>query len=228
MDKGTIGSRLNRALAVAGLSGRQLAIRLGVSTSIISKVRNDQQGSTTYLPDIAEIVGVRLAWLARGKGPMTDDDDVDTIAAQSQNTDVMLYRWMDARCSHGPNFGNKEGELPQVAIPASVFQRQKLAISDCFGDTAIDDAMADGVRIGDDLCISATERNPRDADPESVFAIRYADRLIYRHVLVSVLGDMTLECSNPNKRAYPDQHVPADRTGEIQIVGRMAWRGGDS
>lgn len=228
MEHESLGSRLAYALALREMSGRRLAEKVGVSSSIISKTINGKQGAPACLPEIAEVLGVRLAWLARGAGPVTEFSERGRMSDPGSDSQVMLYRWIDPRCRFGPRYGDGEAqEFPPIAIARAVLDRQNLEETTCFGDQAPDDSMADGILTGDDLCIDTEQRDPTVAPPRAVFAIRFGKRLIYRRVSVSVLGDVTLVCTSADKLAFPDQHVPASRASDVEIVGRMVYSGGD-
>ena len=230
MGTDTIGGRVAYMLSLIGISGRELARRAGISQSIVSKIVNDEQDSTRYLPELAEVLGCRLAWLARGVGSVTDVSDSDKVAADSASSDryVMLHRWLDPRCMLGPRYGDSSAqEMAPIEVPRSVFDRQTIDLSQTFGDVSPDDAMADGISVGDELAISTSQRDARVHPPGSVFAIRSGDRLRYRAITHTALDDVVLIATHPDKRRYPDETYSAEDAQKIEIVGRVFWRGGD-
>lgn len=70
----TLADRLRQARQNAELSQTGLAKRVGCSQALIGNLEAGSQKSTTYLPQIAEVLGVSGFWLQTGRGLMLADE----------------------------------------------------------------------------------------------------------------------------------------------------------
>lgn len=81
----TLSERLTLARKRAGVSQAALAKRVGVNQSVIGSIEARGTGST-YLPRIAESLGVRSIWLADGRGPMCEDQQEGEWVSRLEET----------------------------------------------------------------------------------------------------------------------------------------------
>lgn len=82
----TLQSRLKAARIEAGLTQGKVAQSVGISQPTYSDLETGNSQSSTLLPQIAFVLGVRPYWLATGKGPkkegeLLDFDERELIAA---------------------------------------------------------------------------------------------------------------------------------------------------
>ena len=63
----TIGQRIRAARLDVGLSQKQLAHLAGMSQSNLSELENDHASTTTFTPQLAEVLKVPAIWLAEGR-----------------------------------------------------------------------------------------------------------------------------------------------------------------
>jgi transcriptional regulator with XRE-family HTH domain len=71
MERSEFGLRLFQARKHAGLSQLKLAQKVGLSQNNVSHLELKGLGSPK-VESLAQACGVRVAWLARGEGPMID------------------------------------------------------------------------------------------------------------------------------------------------------------
>lgn len=73
----TLQGRMIAARERAGLTQAQVAEKTGMSQPSYSDLEAGKSKSSTLLPQIAFVLGVRPYWLATGKGPELEGDDLD-------------------------------------------------------------------------------------------------------------------------------------------------------
>lgn len=67
--------RLKSAMAEAGLKQVDIAKYIGVSPPTVSELVRGESQSSTHLPKIARLLGVRALWLDTGQGPRYESAD---------------------------------------------------------------------------------------------------------------------------------------------------------
>ena len=77
------------------------------------------------------------------------------------------------------------------------------------------DSMEPDLRSGDEIFV---DRNKRAG--EGIFVVRIGDALHVKQVRVSAPDRIALVSANP---AYPPLELPRD---EIEVIGRVVWKGG--
>jgi transcriptional regulator with XRE-family HTH domain len=85
------GERLYLARTHANLTQRSLADKVGLSQSNINGLEKTGQGSAKTAR-IAQVCGVRVEWLADGKGPMLDTDAEVPGAARTVASEKVAHR----------------------------------------------------------------------------------------------------------------------------------------
>jgi transcriptional regulator with XRE-family HTH domain len=91
IQRSAYGERLLKARQHAGLSQRVLAQKAGFeSQSTLSQLEISGQGSSRTAR-IAEICGVRVAWLDRGDGPMLDAPEEPPSAARTVASEKVAH-----------------------------------------------------------------------------------------------------------------------------------------
>lgn len=73
----TLQDRLKSARKSAGLTQSQIAQKVGIKQATYSGLETGKQISSTLLPQIAFVLGVRPYWLATGQGPRNESDSLD-------------------------------------------------------------------------------------------------------------------------------------------------------
>lgn len=99
----TLQTRLKEARRAAGLTQPQVAEKVGMSQPNYSDLERGKNKSSTLLPQIAFVLGVRPYWLATGEGPRSEDEllDIDereliaawrTFALESKRTVLTQFK----------------------------------------------------------------------------------------------------------------------------------------
>ena len=115
-DGGSIGDRIRRAREAAGLSGAQLARRLGVKTQTVTSWETGRsEPRANRLTMLAGFLAVSPTWLLYGLGDSPDDDPMSTelslIAAS-------LKSLRDAHDRTGEALDRLEEQITQLANTA--------------------------------------------------------------------------------------------------------------
>lgn len=75
----TLKDRMKSARKHAGLTQRELAVRVGVSQPVISQLESGENLQSVHLLRIASACNVRPEWLADGKGAMIEGAEVNQV-----------------------------------------------------------------------------------------------------------------------------------------------------
>ena len=75
----TLKDRMKSARKHAGLTQRELAVRVGVSQPVISQLESGENLQSVHLLRIASACNVRPEWLADGKGAMVEGAEVNQV-----------------------------------------------------------------------------------------------------------------------------------------------------
>lgn len=110
-----------------------------------------------------------------------------------------------------------------VAFPPDWLQRRELRQENLALYQAEGDAMAPLIRAGDILLIDLADSGPVEG---GVFLIHDSRTLIIRRIDVDYDGAWILRADNLTR--YPDRRVsPAAQETQVNLVGRVYWRGGE-
>lgn len=75
----TLGERLRLARENKNLSQQEVASRAGISQPTYYKIESGKTKRTTYLHELAQVLGVDPQWLATGEGEMTSKLTIDEL-----------------------------------------------------------------------------------------------------------------------------------------------------
>jgi transcriptional regulator with XRE-family HTH domain len=76
----TFGERLKSAREEAGLAQGVVAKRVGFSQSNLSDLESGEAHSTTFVAEIAAVLGIEALWLSSGRGPKRCDGTVQFVS----------------------------------------------------------------------------------------------------------------------------------------------------
>ncbi|UAB77700.1 S24 family peptidase [Erythrobacter sp. SCSIO 43205] len=164
---------------------------------------------------LAEFFGVAQSELGAPEGSVKEKS-YDRVAS-ARNT-----QWIDVpRLNIGASAG--PGALPDAEEPYDTFQfsRRWLAEQGLEGAklqaiTVEGDSMEPLLNDGDEILIDTAERPFRDG----VHVVRLGDTLMVKRVAQAGAGRFSLLSQN---LAYPPVDVAAD---EMEVIGRVVWKGG--
>ncbi|MFT4115275.1 LexA family transcriptional regulator [Bradyrhizobium sp.] len=195
---------------VGGASG--LARKAGISPSGLSRYLSGGEPSRRVLVALADAAGVRVDWLATGTGPMHDSD-----AARLPGSTLRLL----------PLLTPHETEPTASARPAGHDFTAQAFCYKWLNDNGLDsttltvmqvrgDGMSPTLRGGDTILI---DMHAREIEDGRIYVLRDSGNLLIRRLHVEAGNSVRALTDNPQYREF------ARDAGEIDIVGRVVWRG---
>ena len=146
-SKNLVPERLNQALAARGFSATELAVRLDVTTTTLSRWRNKAQVPAPAAMDLlAKELRVTAEWLTRPLRPALSKPNFRGSAAQLKNDRSLLHtrlEWLEEVAAHFEEYV----EYPDIALPC--IQARSLSEINTEVIEAAADACRKAWRMGD-------------------------------------------------------------------------------
>ncbi len=212
-------------------SADRLAKATGVSPSAFRKWLNGQaEPRRDRLVALAGAAGVTVSWLAQGEGAEPDLRRLADRAHSSQSSDGagMLnpaqFRVLPAR----PEAAAAGSGEPPAHVPTEFIGFRHDWLRATFGrepddlilEIALGELMEPGIRSGDLLLIDTTDQTFRNF---GVYVITVRGERLVKRVQRKFDGSLILISDNT---LYQAEFIPVDLAKEVQVVGRVVWRGG--
>lgn len=229
------GQRIKSERKKRGWSQTDLAKRTGVSQATISAMeRDDHLVGSKHLPDLARALGVTVDYLTDGKEYVAANqvplEQFVVIGGEDtglppNSEEYVLVPQYDAAGSCGP--GALVGD---VAIKGSLVFRKEWLKSMGLPDAhhlgviyAQGDSNYPFIEDGQVLLVNSLDKIPKSG---KVYLICIDGHLVIKR-LVNMVSHWVMRSDNQDKTVYPD--VPLDRSQleEMDIQGRIVWRGGE-
>lgn len=107
-----MGRRIRQARLAAGLSQQRVADRFGISRAAVAQWEaGDTNPGTAKLEGVADVLGVRIEWLAIGRGPIHTDEPDPRGDAQRTMVPVIDYvragHWSEVADPYEPGAGSE-------------------------------------------------------------------------------------------------------------------------
>jgi phage repressor protein C with HTH and peptisase S24 domain len=212
-------------------SADRLAKATGVSPSAFRKwLKGVAEPSRDRLVALAEAAGVNVSWLAQGQGA---EPDLLSLAARAHsprsadlagNPSIGQYLVLPKR----PEAAAAGSGRPTAAVPTEFIGFRHDWIRTTFGrepadlilEIAVGESMEPGIRNGDLLLVDTTDRTFRNF---GIYVIAARGERLVKRVQRKFDGSLILISDN---NIYQPESIPADLAKEVQIIGRVIWRGG--
>jgi len=226
-DRASFVNRLQHVVA-QWPSADRLAKATGVSPSAFRKwLKGEAEPSRDRLVALAGAAGVTVSWLAQGEGP---EPSLVALTARGHDTSHLVT-------SDGPPFL----VLPKIAVSAAAGAGRQSAASETnfigfrhdwlktsFGlepqdillETVVGDSMEPHIHNGDILLVNATDQTFRNF---GIYVITVRDERLVKRVQRKFDGSLILISDNGR---YQPENIAHDLAGEVNVVGRVIWRGG--
>lgn len=216
-------------MTYARTSQGKLARAIGIRQPSVSAFLASDARVWKYTPAAARFTGVRVEWLERGTGPMTDDYQLSTPSVTDFQS--ILVPEIDVRAGAGggglavalaESTGEQEisNEITKGnwQLPADYLRDLGIRPSRAFVVEVKGDSMSPTLESGDRVMVDMGDRAP---SPPGVFALWDGLGLVVKRLDPILDGDeprVAIISDNPKHRAY-------ERTmDEINIVGRVVLR----
>jgi phage repressor protein C with HTH and peptisase S24 domain len=226
-DRASFVSRLQHVVA-QWPSADRLAKATGVSPSAFRKwLKGEAEPSRDRLVALAGAAGVTVSWLAQGEGP---EPSLVVLGARGEEAAYLVN-------SDGPSFL----VLPKLAVSAAAgagrqssqsatnfigFRHDWLQASfglepqDILLETVVGDSMEPNIHSGDILLVNATDQTFRNF---GIYVITVRDERLVKRVQRKFDGSLILISDN---QRYQPEIISPDLAGEVEVIGRVIWRGG--
>lgn len=203
------------------MSRTDLSARSGVKYPTLAGIENDDQQSSTFLPDIAAALAVNLDWLRTGKGPR----DKTATAPDDPFTEVVAF---------SAAVGLSDGEEAQeyAATHGLKFRTDSLRRKGLLGaDLAVlygkGDSMEPVIETGDAVLFNRDDTTPRH---ECLYVVQLPGVNLHDQISVKraeLIGDIvTFRALNPaGDHHWRSPRLMNDRRNPITVVGKVCWVG---
>lgn len=213
-------------------SADRLARAVGVSPSAFRKwLKGEAEPSRERLVALADAAGVGIAWLAKGEGPeprLRDMRGANTRTPEAAAGDplnpnrfVVLPKRAEAAAAGA---GTPEPPTTQSEFIAFGHDwiRRTLAVEpdDLLLETAVGESMFPTIGDQDLLLIDTSDRRLREF---GIYVLQYQGERLVKRVQRKLDGTLVLISDNA---IYEPERVPAERAGEVTVIGRVLWCGG--
>lgn len=204
----SMAKRIAMARKEAGLSQQAVADRFGISRAAVAQWENgDTYPGTAKLEGLADVLRVRLEWLATGRGLQPSDVADSALLTMVGHRMVPLINPMCA--AYWPA---RRGELPAGEVPTEI-----AAGPATFALVIDDDSMAPALASGDKIIVDP-DVAPRTGD-YVVAAVEDDDAALVRLYRPRPEADDPLIELVPFDRAWTTRTIGGGKSG--RIVGTM-------
>lgn len=222
MDSENFAERVGKL--IGNESERSFAQRAGISAGGLRALLKGGKPTLDTLLGIARSNEINLDWLATGEGPMRRGDSsqvtVQHMMPATIGEDFVLIPRLDVQASAGNGaVAMHEEALDFLAFQASWLRARNINPAFAQVLTARGDSMEPTVRDGDVLLVDTSITMVRD---NALYIVIYDGMVVVKRVHKRLDGSVLLISDNER---YPAEDVPAHRTVELHIAGRVVWFG---
>lgn len=227
----SIGTRIKQLRKEAKLSQIELAEKVGLKQSTISDLEVGKSTGTTYLAQIAQVLGVNALWLETGKGGRDGRAEaasaydllpgaVGVHAAELDDDGHVQIPMVTLRLQAGVTGFQTEPDRRDggtFGVRKRVITQQRLAPQNLVAIPIRGESMEPALYDGDIVVIDTADKRLVDG---VVFAVNYEGEAVVKR-LSRDAGDWWLMSDNIDQRKY---HRKICRGEACIIVGRVVLR----
>lgn len=228
----TVGDRVRHFRKIKQWSQERLAKEAQVTQATISHVENNSSDQSKYLPQIAKALNVSSEFILSGQEYIDKQkgsfDDFVIIggdkAGQSPTKDeyVLIPRFdVAGSCGSGCIIDNVDVKGGLVFsdewITSQRLNSEKLVVIHATGDS-----MYPTIEDGQVLLVDTSDTTPRN----SKIYFMCIDNEYYIKRLINMLTHWVIRSDNANKNDHPDIEISQETMNNLQIEGRVVWKGG--
>ena len=213
----TLGDRLKSARENKSLSQQEVAERAGMSQPTYYKIESGKTKRTTYLNDLARVLGVDANWLATGQGSMytlqsnispnfepIDDWDSST-PLEPDEVEIPFYKDFAVACGHGSDLVAMESEKRRLRLSRATIDRIGSHKDKVFATLAEGDSMSPTINDKDTIWIDQSKESIKDG---KIFAFEYGG--LYMCKRLYRLPNNGLKVVSDNAVDYPEWEISGD------------------
>lgn len=236
-----MNERVRQARAHAGLSRSEVAARLGVSQQAVQQWERDQKPThprREKAQRLAELTGVREAWLVSGDGEMLpghprvgEPDQAYETTEQKLPSEIGNYTLVpryNITAGMGPGeWFRSEQIIDELAFKTGWLrdrglQPDKVAVIACRGES-----MSPTIRDGD---IALVDLRATELKHDGIYAIRRDGNGDDNEIIVKrvqLLLSKRIRIVSDNEEVAAVEEFPANQMPDVDVIGRVVWAGGD-
>ncbi len=229
----SLGERLKQARENKQLSQQEVAERAGMSQPTYYKIESGKTKRTTYLNDLARVLGVNPEWLATGQGSMqTNQQIVDDLIASMPNgiTHDQIEPWRNQTwvevydlkfcCGDGGGYAEFEPLKKTLPFDDSFFKYRNIKPEFFKLIYGKGDSMSPYINDGDAVGLDISDKIPKDGE---VYALFLDGDTMIKRIFREAGGVLRLTSDN---KAYRDKVVDDSNGDSLIIIGRVVYRSG--
>ena len=219
----------NRLESIIGTeSARSFALRAGMADTTLRQYLNGRsEPNMSQLIKIADTAGVRIDWLATGRGPKEDVQDEslnpDGLDKALFEEEYALIDGYHIAVSAGHGAFNDQHEVKRKLA----FRRKWLKFRQLNPDNlavvfAKGDSMEPTIHSGDSILVDLSRNQIQDG---GLFVLRLGDELYAKRLQKRVDGGVNI--ISDNKTGYETLSVLPNELDSLSIIGKVVWLGHD-
>jgi len=216
--------RIARAIKDSGKSKSEIAKLCDVAPSAVTQWINGE--SKTLKAEsvfaLAKATGYRAEWLTFGVGPERDGVQV---AGQPDEKDYAVIPQYTAKGSSGNGYLNDHVEITGgLAFKRDWLKRMSLNAEHLRVIYNQGDSNWPTLSDGEVLLVDVSRLEPSNG---KMFAMYDPDdEVIIKRLIRDMSGGWVIRSDNQDKTRYPDMPISDEGMQEVEIIGRVVWRGG--
>ncbi|WP_035853519.1 XRE family transcriptional regulator [Deefgea rivuli] len=245
----TLADRLRHRRKELKLSQEDLGKKIGVSQSSIGNIESGRNRSATFLPQLADALGISALWLAEGKGPMIsnnplggqsnaslsiDNDEATRILAANQalkageisleeyaeHTNSIALPFYEIKASCGTGELTFEVISHQYFTDKNELNRLGLKPEHTFWCRAAGDSMEPTVKDGDRLLVEQLDGHSlTDILNNRIYLFSWNGELFCKRLIRQMDGSLLVKSDNSEN--HRDTLITTEQIGQMKLIGRV-------
>lgn len=222
----SLKERLKESRRKAKKTQAEIAEAVGITQPAYQALESGKNQKSSYLPMIANILGVDPLWLTTGSSP--DSFELSEISDPVIVTDDLKnqFVWIDVveasfSCGTGESiefhFDAINGKIP---FPPAFLKDRNVTEQTMKIIKAKGDSMADFIKDGDMVGINLAQTDVIDGE---IYAVYFAGEGMIKQVFKEADGSLILHSLNEK---YRDKIVTEENGKNFKVIGRQIWRAG--
>ena len=204
----------------------EIAEAVGITQPAYQALESGKNQKSSYLPMIANILGVDPLWLTTGSSPdsfeLSEISDPVIVTNDLKNQFV----WIDVfeasfSCGTGESiefhFDAINGKIP---FPPAFLKERNVTEQTMKIIKAKGDSMADFIKDGDMVGINLAQTDVIDGE---IYAVYLAGEGMIKQIFKEADGSLILHSLNEK---YRDKLVTEENGKNFRVIGRQIWRAG--
>lgn len=229
----TVGERVKEERKKRKWSQQDLASRIGATQAAVSEIERDIPRSSGLIISIAKAFKVDVSFLTDGKeqviSKMPSLDDCVIVGGEKAGqrpdpSEYVMIPCYDVHASCGVGIDvNEVNIVDGMPFPVAMAKAYNLpdphylAVIQATGES-----MQGTIEDGQLLMVNTLDNEPKNS---KIYLICLDGKLFIKRLIYTPDG-WIMRSDNPDKNSYPDFVLSPDKFDQLDIQGRVVWRGG--